>query len=165
MGMKFSILFVLVFLANSLLSAQNPADVAAVQASSALSGKPFGNCIAFDRLVTPPTVVAFKIPDGKVFIVKSLDWKATIPSRAGKTVIALFFAAVGGNVNGPSAIGVGQADSEGTAGGSIVLPSGLVVRENQQLCVAIQMPGANQYFPADGVAHGFFAARNENRSD
>jgi hypothetical protein len=141
---------------------QGAADIVAVQASSALSVRSFTYCVAFDRLVTPPTVSVFTIPKGKVFVMTSVDWTADVPSLASRSVPADFFVVVGGGVNGPSATGLALADSNGVAGGTVTFPTGVVVKANQQLCIAIQtVPDSNQYAPADAVAHGYFAADSE----
>jgi hypothetical protein len=133
-------------------------DIVAIQASSVFSSKTFRNCVVFDRLVTPPTVVSFTIPNGQVFVMTSVDWTAVVPSNALKSLVAYFFLAVGGDVNGPAATGIAVADSGGEGGGTVTFPTGVIVRGNQQMCIAVQtVPGTNQYAPADGVAHGFFA--------
>ena len=140
------------------LAPRTVADVATLQASVAVSGRSFQNCVTFDRLSVPPTVSSFTIADGKAFVVTSVDWHARVPSRASKSAVALLFTAVGGSVNGPSATGVAMADSEGAAGGTITFPTGVIVKANQELCIQVQaVPNSNDYAPADGVAHGFFA--------
>ena len=132
-----------------------------VQAGSALSARAFGNCVAFDQLGTPPTVAPFTIAAGKAFVMTSVDWIASLPSRASKSVVASFFIAVAGGTNGAAATGVAVADSEGVVGGTVVFPTGVVVRANQQLCVAVSNGTSNNYAPANAVAHGFFAADSQ----
>jgi hypothetical protein len=133
-------------------------NIVAVQASSALSGRINQTCVEFDRLSTPPFATSFVIPDGDVFVMTSVDWTGGAGSRASKSVLADFFIYVGGGVNGPSAMATAIADSDGTAGGTITFPSGVVVKKGQQLCVEIQtVPDSNSYAPADAVAHGYFA--------
>jgi hypothetical protein len=144
------------------LAPQRTSDVVTVQATSALSARAFGNCVAFDRLGTPPTVAPFKIAAGNAFVMTSVDWIASLPSRASKSVVAYFFIAVAGGTNGPAATGVAVADSEGVVGGTVVFPTGVIVRANQQLCVAVStVANSNKYAPADAVAQGFFAADSQ----
>jgi len=130
-------------------------DIVAVQASSALSARIYSNCVAFDRLSVPPTVAAFSIPKGKVFVVTSIDWTGYSASLSSKSMLAYFFTVVGESVNGPSATGVALADSAGVAGGNVLIPSGIVIKANQQLCVGLQTLGSNDLAPADAVAHGY----------
>ncbi len=146
----------LLLLASVPVLAQAPNDIVAVQASAAMSGRPFGNCSGFDRLIQPPTVVPFQIPSGKVFVVTSVDWQTSVPARPERTVIAEIIPVVKGLTNGPIATGAGRADSEGTAGGSILTPNGFVVKGNYQLCIAIRTPSG--LAPAEGIAHGYFSS-------
>jgi hypothetical protein len=138
-------------------------EILAIQASSDLSTRSFGNCVAFDRLSTPPTVVTFVIPKGQVFVVTSIDWFATVPSLASRSMLANFFTAVSATVNGASATSVALADSTGFAGGNVLFPTtGVVIRPGQQLCVAVlTQPGTNSFAPADAVAHGYLAADSQ----
>src|SRR5437870_3333284 len=69
--------------------------------------------IAFDRLLTPPTIVSFQIPSGKVFVITSFSWNLFQGTRPSQSRGLSLFRAVGGAVNGPSAQSRALADGTG----------------------------------------------------
>jgi hypothetical protein len=146
------------------LEPQVASDTVSIQASSFFSdtcGRPGQGFFAFDRSVVKfgGTVEPFTIPAGKVLVVTSFDWSAEgSPAVANQARTAFLFRVVGaGGINGPSAQSTAIADSNGRAGGSETFPTGMVLQNPGQLCLAMGVPTPVPGEVLTGVLQGFLA--------
>jgi len=95
------------------------------------------------------TTTPFIVPDGLVFVVTSWDWSGTgAASSSAMTSLVLVDSAT--TLLGTFSLSTAASDSAGQAGGTVVIPSGFVVRPGISMCFA--GGGSSRRV----VVHGFF---------
>jgi hypothetical protein len=107
---------------------------------------------AFDhRLDSDGTRSSFTIPTKETLVVTEVDW-LSLAGTSGTNAIASVVIANNSGCDRLGARSVGVNDAAGNAGGTLVFPTGIVLRRGTQICVPISGGDLNS-----ANVHGFLA--------
>jgi hypothetical protein len=137
----------------AVLAPSKPSQVATITGDAATSAFCPSGLVAGKMVDTQRnadgTITSFSVPVGEAFVVTSWEWSGSgaASSTIGMSLVLVDSATLLGSFSRSTA----AADGSGIGGGSVVIPSGFVVKSGITMCYA--GGGAS----ASVIVHGFFA--------